>query len=420
MLLNKLLFSISFLLFLSYNSKAQGIIVGDTVSSGVVYKNIKDSIIGSMSGNSTALADFDLDSDNVMDVRFKIIRSISPGHTAIEQKIFSLNNLEFVLITSPVGYTDTVAINSQINVGLNWGNSTNGLDLYNLWYSGGNTSVYGNFLYPNNYLGFRKISAADTVYGWILVDGTYFSHNRIKVRSWAYQCGNLPLLILTTSSSSICTSESATLTASGANTYSWSTGDTSSDIVVTPNSTTAYTVDGAYTNGCSTSTVMILSVNPTPTLILTSSSNSICASESVTVTAAGADTYTWSTGESNPNIVVSPSVTTTYTVDGYNVYSCFSSSVMTIMVDPCVGIEEYNLNRIKIYPNPASNSLHILDEENTFENSTIEITNYLGQTVLTQAYSHTVDVSILPAGIYTFKINTQGKQSFYSKFIKNS
>lgn len=183
----KLFVTISLLLHLDFSSKAQSIIVGDTLSNNIVYKNIKDSIIGSMSGNSTVQADFDLDSDNVMDVSFKIIRSISPGHTAIEQKIFSLNNLEFVFITSMSGYADTLALNSQINAGLNWGNSINGLYLYNLWYSGGNTLVNGNFLYPNNYLGFRKISAIDTVYGWILVDGTYLSHNRIKVRSWAFE-----------------------------------------------------------------------------------------------------------------------------------------------------------------------------------------------------------------------------------------
>jgi len=43
---------------------------------------------------------------------------------------------------------------------------------------------------------------------------------------------------------------SATLTASGANTYSWSTSSTNTSIVVSPNTSTTYTVTG-FSNGCS-------------------------------------------------------------------------------------------------------------------------------------------------------------------------
>ena len=39
----------------------------------------------------------------------------------------------------------------------------------------------------------------------------------------------------------ICAGQSATLTATGATTYSWSTGSTASSIVVSPSSTTSYT-----------------------------------------------------------------------------------------------------------------------------------------------------------------------------------
>lgn len=275
MLLNKLFLTISLLSLLGFSSKAQSIIVGDTLSSNIIYRNVKDSTIGSMSGNSTTQADFDLDSDNVMDVNFKIIRSISPGHTAIEQKIFSLNNLEFVLITSLAGYIDTVALNSQLNAGLNWGNSTNGFYLYNLWYSGGNTSVNGNFLYPNNYIGFRKISSVDTVYGWILVDGTYFSHNRIKVRSWAYESKS----------------------------------------------------------------------------------------------AAGIS-------------------------------------------------ENYKNNKLSIYPNPTTSILTISSSNISQINSEIEIVNSIGQTVLLQSYSKSIDVSMLSKGLYNLKVITQEKEIYYSKFIK--
>lgn len=71
-----------------------------------------------------------------------------------------------------------------------------------------------------------------------------------------------------------------------------------------------------------------------------------------------------------------------------------------------------------IYPNPTSNVLLISNEENNFQNSELEVINYLGQTVLKMSYSNTIDVSELSNGIYTLKIVTEDNQNFYSKFVK--
>ncbi len=103
-----------------------------------------------------------------------------------------------------------------------------------------------------------------------------------------------------------------------------------------------------------------------------------------------------------------------YIADGLNY------RVRIVCNNSCVnGLNELDKNMIlNIYPNPTSNTLNIINEENTFENSTLEITNYLGQIVIHQPYSHEVDVSKLPAGIYTMKINNSDRDIFYSKFIK--
>lgn len=55
-------------------------------------------------------------------------------------------------------------------------------------------------------------------------------------------------------SSIICAGASATLTATGATSYSWSSGQNTNSIVVTPASTSLYTVTGT-TNGCSNSAI---------------------------------------------------------------------------------------------------------------------------------------------------------------------
>jgi gliding motility-associated-like protein len=65
--------------------------------------------------------------------------------------------------------------------------------------------------------------------------------------------------LITVNSPTICTGESATLSASGADSYSWSSGGTGSTEVVTPSSSSTYTVTGT-TNGCSNTALSIVSV----------------------------------------------------------------------------------------------------------------------------------------------------------------
>ncbi|MBK7669096.1 MAG: T9SS type A sorting domain-containing protein [Sphingobacteriaceae bacterium] len=84
-----------------------------------------------------------------------------------------------------------------------------------------------------------------------------------------------------------------------------------------------------------------------------------------------------------------------------------------------VGIKELNRPEVSIYPNPVTETLFIKDPENKFQNYEIEITNHIGQTVLSLQYINSVDVSKLVQGIYIIKITSNGNQSYYSKFVKN-
>jgi hypothetical protein len=81
-------------------------------------------------------------------------------------------------------------------------------------------------------------------------------------------------------------------------------------------------------------------------------------------------------------------------------------------VDAGVGIKELAKKEIfSVYPNPTSNILNI--KTNSKTNSEVEIINSLGQTVLKQKYSETVDISKLISGYYFIKVGNS-----YSKFIK--
>ncbi|MBL7921210.1 MAG: T9SS type A sorting domain-containing protein [Bacteroidia bacterium] len=60
----------------------------------------------------------------------------------------------------------------------------------------------------------------------------------------------LPTVAVASSNSILCNGQTATLTASGANTYVWSTTSTNTVITVAPTSNTTYTVTGTGANGC--------------------------------------------------------------------------------------------------------------------------------------------------------------------------
>tara|TARA_R110002073_G_scaffold244979_6_gene407111 strand:+ start:15297 stop:18107 length:2811 start_codon:yes stop_codon:yes gene_type:complete len=113
----------------------------------------------------------------------------------------------------------------------------------------------------------------------------------------------------------ICNGETATLTASGGETYLWSTGETTATIVVNPNSTTTYTVEVSNAISTGTDDVTVL-VNDIPN-VDAGDDQTIDLGQYVTLSATGADTYLWSNGATQPNIAVSPQQTTDYYVTGY-------------------------------------------------------------------------------------------------------
>jgi hypothetical protein len=71
----------------------------------------------------------------------------------------------------------------------------------------------------------------------------------------------LPNVSALTNNTLLCTGQTVTLTAGGANTYTWSTNEASMSISVNPTITTNYTVTGTDANGCENSAVITQSVS---------------------------------------------------------------------------------------------------------------------------------------------------------------
>lgn len=153
---------------------------------------------------------------------------------------------------------------------------------------------------------------------------------------------SLPTVSVSPSAPAICNGGSVQLTASGANSYTWSpaTGLLSTSgatVTAQPTTTTTYTVTGTSLQGCTGTANVTVTVNSNPGVTITASpvSGVICLGQSVTLTSNFGSGNSWSTGETTQSIIVTPSNIGTYT---YNLLvtqgSCSGSASFTVTVNP--------------------------------------------------------------------------------------
>lgn len=154
----------------------------------------------------------------------------------------------------------------------------------------------------------------------------------------------LPPSLSSSTSTVMCNCASnITLTATGSPSVyvSWTNGVTTyTGSVVSipcPTATTIYTctVDLPCANCAPITSTIQVSVVGNPTITAVASPTSICAGNSTTLTASGGTgTYTWQPGGSTSNpVVVTPSVTTIYTVTGTNTLGCTSTGTVMVTVN---------------------------------------------------------------------------------------
>jgi hypothetical protein len=138
-------------------------------------------------------------------------------------------------------------------------------------------------------------------------------------------------ITLSASSNAICAGNSVTITTNAISNYSWTTGSTSSSLVVSPSATTFYGLTATSPSNCTSSAqVSIIVTQTVPILSISNSSsgnnNGVCPNGTVALTANGAVTYTWTGGVSN-GVSFSPASASSYTVTGEN--GCGTSSAVT-------------------------------------------------------------------------------------------
>lgn len=271
----------------------------------------------------------------------------------------------------------------------------------------------------------------------------------------------------------ICQGSNTTLTANGADSYSWSTGENTASINVSAFG--IYTVIGTSATGCSNTATATVIVSQAPVITITGNTE-LCEGETTTLTANGGSSYLWSNGTTDANLIVNTAGT--YQVIGYNEAGCNTmtettvhiwqpatseftitttedcyewngqsycqsgdytqtmqtvhgcDSVVTLHLTITVGIEDYNqANVMKLYPNPTFDLVNVQMTKNNeqLDGVSFQVFDVYGRLleVINMADARgmslqtiQIDLSQYAKGVYFLKAVSEGKVIAVRKVVK--
>ena len=236
---------------------------------------------------------------------------------------------------------------------------------------------------------------------------------------------NAPTPTISASSTQACSGDVVTVTASAADSYSWSTGETTQSIQVSNTASVFVTVTNANAcNGVGQSATTNITFTATPTAAgsFTTAGNIV----TFTNTSTGAASYSWDFGDFTNSSATAPAhayaangaYTVTLTAINGN---CSSTATFEISIE--VGMEEASALNFTVYPNPASAQV-LVAFDNTSEGS-IQILDAMGRTIYTEkltaigSIALPVDVSQLADGTYTIQVINANQVGIKRLVIRN-
>ncbi|MEY4803964.1 MAG: hypothetical protein RL331_477 [Bacteroidota bacterium] len=221
---------------------------------------------------------------------------------------------------------------------------------------------------------------------------------------------NAPAPTISASSTQACSGDVVTVTASAADSYLWSSGETTQSIQVSATAAVYVTVTNANAcNGVGQSATTNITFTATPTAAgsFTSAGNVV----TFTNTSTGATAYSWDFGDFTNSSATAPAhayaANGTYTVVLTAINgNCTSTTSFEISIE--VGMEEATALNFMVYPNPATEQVLVAFENNS--TGTLNITDATGRLVYTAQITevgtvlHPVNISELASGSYTVQL----------------
>jgi hypothetical protein len=194
---------------------------------------------------------------------------------------------------------------------------------------------------------------------------------------------------------------------------------------VAPSVTTTYTVEVTSPLGCSSTANATVTVNGITEPIL-GNDTTLCGNANILLDAgAGYDSYLWSTGANTQTITLD---TTGIGMGTFHIWAkgiigtCYATDTIYVTFTTCVGLNDNNEGiSISVVPNP-SNGIINLTVNGANGKTDLVIYSLHGQLLYTEQlnvtgnYTHQLDLSTLPKGIYIVKLSNE-KTSSINKMI---
>ncbi|MCC6371141.1 MAG: T9SS type A sorting domain-containing protein, partial [Bacteroidia bacterium] len=223
------------------------------------------------------------------------------------------------------------------------------------------------------------------------------------------------LPIVNVNSGAICEGKSFTMVPTGALNYTFSGGSA----IVSPTTTSTYSVTGSDASGCLSANTAIsnVTVTPGPTVTASSSNTLICAGETVTLSASGAVQYVWNGTTISTTLMVSPVLPTVYSVKGTDSEGCSGTFTLNQNVSDCTSLSGVEKEQaFNLYPNPNSGEFTIVSKGDI----TLTLINELGQHIQTisldENNEHKIQLREIAYGIY-FVVGVNNNQFIKQKVV---
>ncbi len=210
----------------------------------------------------------------------------------------------------------------------------------------------------------------------------------------------LPVIVISASQSAICVGEQVSILAEGATTYEWQEGlGTNPEVMVAPQTTTAYSITGYSPEGCAAIQMISIVVHPLPVLSFDPPAPLVCKGSQITITASGASAYSWNDGlGENASLSLQPSETSTYQVQGTSAEGCVDSQAVEVRVHVISAT-------IELWPNNQCNT------------GIYKVTTSADATGFIFPYSWVVDTSQMPS---FFQVISAPSESAFSLIVEDS
>jgi hypothetical protein len=226
---------------------------------------------------------------------------------------------------------------------------------------------------------------------------------------------NAPAPTVSASATQACSGETVTLTSSTADSYTWSTGETTQTIQVTASETVTVTTtnaDACAGVGASAPITVTFTQTPSAQGAYTTSGNVA----TFTNTSTGATGYSWDFGDFSNSSAAAP-VHAFATNGDYSVVltaingNCTDTTVLTVAIT--VSIEEMiGFGNINVYPNPASESITVSFDNQLGNSIEISLIDAFGRTVVSETVQSLglnelgLNLSTISNGMYTLKLTS--------------